>query len=226
MDKASGILPSGLESFAIKQTEKSKGDAALGQEQFLELMVAQLNNQDPMNPMESGDFLGQLAQFGTVNGITELQSSFEQLAGSLQSNQALEASTMVGRSVLVPGDSAYWGGQAGGISGAIELTEATGEVILNIQDAAGQSIKHLSLGAQSEGLVQFTWDGLDDAGVSVPSGNYRFSVEAQVNDQNVSFPTLIQGKVESVSLIPGGGEPQLNLSNIGAVNLGHVRQVL
>ena len=87
-----------LSSDRLKTEPKDK---SLGQDEFLELMMTQLQNQDPLNPAESGEFLSQIAQFGTVNGITELQQSFSTLASSLQSNQALQASTMVGRSVLV-----------------------------------------------------------------------------------------------------------------------------
>jgi flagellar basal-body rod modification protein FlgD len=97
----------------------------LGQDDFLELMVAQLKNQDPMKPMESGEFLGQLAQFGTVNGIRSLQSSSKGLLSTLQSVQALQASNLVGRSVLVKGEAGLWI-KEGHLSGMIELpTQAT-----------------------------------------------------------------------------------------------------
>ena len=105
MDKPSAILPGALDQFALRETETNRDQGELGQAEFFDLMVTQLKNQDPFKPMESGEFLGQIAQFSTVDGIGGLQRSFESLAGSLQSSQALQASTMVGRSVALPGDT-------------------------------------------------------------------------------------------------------------------------
>ena len=105
MATTSGVLPPGLENLTLKsEPEKSKDD--LDQSEFLKLMLTQIKYQDPLKPMEGGEFLSQLAQFGTVSGIAALQSSFDVFASSLQSNQALQASTMVGRTVLVPGNVA------------------------------------------------------------------------------------------------------------------------
>ncbi len=118
------ILPAELQNLALKPpTEKTASDG-LGQDAFLELMLTQIKHQDPLSPMESGDFLSQIAQFGTVNGITELNKSFAALTSSLQSSQALQASTMVGNTVLVPGNISelVTGGQ---ITGAIELNNST-----------------------------------------------------------------------------------------------------
>ncbi len=220
-------LSAGFEALGLRQADnaqqKSKG---LDQDAFLELMVTQLNNQDPMNPMESGDFLGQLAQFGTVNGISQLQTAVSSLASSLQSSQALQASTMVGRTVLVPGNQSPVLPAAGGIAGAVELSEPAANLSIAIQDGAGQTVKTLSMGAQPTGLAQFQWDGLDDAGNAVPAGNYRISAEAQVNGQNVSFATLLRARVDSVSLLPGGAGTQLNLGVLGTVGLEDVREVM
>ncbi len=99
---------------------KTKENDELGQAEFLELMTAQLRFQDPLEPMENGDFLGQIAQFGTVSGINELNTTFNSLNSSFQSNQALQASTLVGRKVLVPSEIGYLGA-TGGLSGSVEL---------------------------------------------------------------------------------------------------------
>ena len=95
IDDINSTGASALEQFAIKQDDTPKDE--LGQSQFLELMITQIKHQDPLNPAEGGEFLSQLAQFGTVNGITELQSSFDVLATTLQSSQALQASTILPR---------------------------------------------------------------------------------------------------------------------------------
>ncbi len=103
-----------------RSTETNKDRNKLGQAEFLELMVAQLKNQDPFKPLENGDFIAQMAQFSAVSGMDKLQSSFDTLAGSLQSNQALQASTLVGRSVLVPASQAPLSPQ-GNIRGVLDL---------------------------------------------------------------------------------------------------------
>ena len=114
MNNSISGLPPELAGLELKQPEKKANDE-LGQSEFLDLMIAQLQHQDPLNPADSGEFLGQLAQFGTVNGITELQNSFADLATSLQSSQALQASTLVGRNVLIPGNVVNFAGGSGAV---------------------------------------------------------------------------------------------------------------
>ncbi len=213
-----------LEKFGLPEKTKDKSDG-LGQDAFMQLMITQLQNQDPMNPMEGEAFLGQLAQFGTVNGITQLQSSFNTLATALQSNQALQASTMVGRGVLVNSEIAPLGA-SGPVNGAIELPKDAMELVLNIKDPAGQVVRQITLGQKPEGLVDFKWDGLDNAGARVPAGNYKVSAEAMIDGKTVVSPVLLEARVESVTLQRNGASPQLNLAGLGSVSLDSVRQVM
>jgi flagellar basal-body rod modification protein FlgD len=195
----------------------------LGQEQFLELMVAQIKNQDPTKPMDSSQFLGQMAQFGTVSGIQELQKSFSQMASSYQSNQALMASSMVGRSVLVPGSTGIL--PAGGaLTGTADLPVSVAELTINITDSAGQQIRRLALGSKQAGEVKFSWDGLDDSGAPVAAGAYEVHAEAMLDGKNYAVDTAITAQVESVTL--GGAKGmQLNLAGLGAVALSDVKQI-
>lgn len=224
MDKTNSISGSVLESLQIKK-DQTKSSNKLGQDDFLNLMIAQLKNQDPSKPAESAEFLSQLAQFGTVNGITELQKSFTTLATSLQSNQALQASTMVGRSVLVDSATARLAG-AEGVDGAVDLDQAAGALTVSIHAADGTLVRRIDLGNQQAGLVRFKWDGLDEGGVGAPPGLYRLKAEASFDGTSVAQPTLVQARVESVTLVPGGGSPQLNLANFGAVAIEDVREVM
>ena len=219
------ILPPELQHLALKQPEKKTASDELGQDQFLELMLTQLQHQDPLNPMESGDFLAQIAQFGTVNGITELNDSFATLSGSLQSSQALQASTMVGNTVLVPGNKSelVTGGQ---ISGAIDLSHSTSNLVLNIADASGQSVRQVDLGLQAAGMTKFVWDGLDNNGDSLPAGNYTIEAAALINSEAVAQSVLVNAKVNSVTLNKNGGEPILNLNGLGAVSISEVREIM
>lgn len=196
-------IPEGLGLTAPKRTASKE----LGQEQFLELMIAQLKNQDPMKPMENGEFLSQMAQFGTVSGIQDLQKSFGQMANALQSNQALMASSLVGRAVLVPGAKLTYTGTPA--LAAAELPQAASDVRVTVTDAGGQVLRQFNLGAQSAGTVKFTWDGLTNAGQPLASGQYNVKVEAVNAGKTSALATYVAARVDSVSL---GGQQGLTLN--------------
>jgi flagellar basal-body rod modification protein FlgD len=219
------ILPPELQHLSLKQPEKSTANNGLGQDAFLELMLTQLQHQDPLNPMESGDFLSQIAQFGTVNGVTELNESFATLSSSLQSSQALQASTMVGNTVLVPGNKStlVTGGQ---ISGAIDIESSTSNLVINIADASGQSVRQVDFGSHAPGMTKFAWDGLDNNGNPLPQGVYTIEAAALINSEPVAQSVFINAKVDSVTLNKNGGEPLLNLNGIGTVSISDVREIM
>lgn len=221
MTTQTGALSSVLDQYSLagQQTQKK---AELDQNAFLKLMMTQLKNQDPTKPMDSSAFLGQIAQFSTVSGIGELQKSFGTLSTALQSNQALQSSTMVGRTVMVEGRTAAVGAE--GLRGAVDLPQSTGALTLGIYSAKGELVKQLSLGARSAGAVPFTWNGLDDAGVAVPPGSYTLKAEAQTASGPVAVGTWLAGKVESVS-VRANEAPRLNLAGLGAVTLDQIKQV-
>ncbi len=225
MADSNTILPAELQNLALKQPEAKKAGSGLDQDAFLELMLTQIKHQDPLNPMESGDFLSQMAQFGTVNGITELNKSFATLSGSLQSSQALQASTMVGNTVLVPGNQSELvaGGQ---MSGAIDLNNSTSTLVMSVFDATGQNVRQINLGSHTAGITRFTWDGLDNSGNPVPGGIYTIEAAASVDGDVVAQPVLVNAKVDSVTLSKSGGEPLLNLNGLGTVSISDVREIM
>lgn len=194
----------------------------LGQEDFLKLMIAQFRNQDPFKPMEDGQFLGQLAQFGTVSGLEELNSSFSQLADSLVSNQALQASTLVGREVLVPAQAAEFRG-SGWVEGAVDLRSPATSVRVQIMDGAGQLVRQIELGPQSAGTAAFRWGGETDAGVPATPGVYRISAQAVVNGQVQAADSLVRAEVQSVAI--GDRGLVLTLPAIGEVPFSAVRTI-
>ena len=211
----------GLGAQAAK-TKKSPDK--LGQTEFLDLMITQLKNQDPFSPMENGDFIAQMAQFSSVTGLAELQQSFDKLANSLQSNQALQASSLVGRSVLVP--SAVGTLSAGGsIRGAIELPASSGAVGVTIQDSSGQVVRRLELGPQAAGSVYFNWDGMSNDGIPVSAGRYFVSADAGINDETVALETLMSASVGSVTLGQGGQGLTLNLTDGNVVDFASVKEI-
>ena len=125
-----------LDSLALKPEVKEK---ALGKSEFLELLVTQLNNQNPLEPQANGDFIAQLAQFSSVEGIDNLNSSFGDLAASLKSSQALQASSLVGRSVLVPGASTVFNQEK--LSGVVQLETSTPQLVVAIKGENGEVLE-------------------------------------------------------------------------------------
>lgn len=225
MAGSNSILPPELQHLAVQPTSNRKASSDLGQDDFLELMLTQIQNQDPLNPMESGDFLSQMAQFGTVNGITELQKSFSSLATTMQSSQALQASTMVGNSVLVQGNGTTLaaGGEA---KGAVDLPQSTSNLTVSVMDSSGQTVRTIDLGSQTAGLTKFSWDGRDDSGQPVAPGGYSFQATSNVNNQAVAQSVYVYARVDSVTLSKTGGEPSLNLNGVGSVGISQVREIL
>src|SRR3954468_5890090 len=140
-----------------------KSKEPLGQNEFMQLMLAQLKNQDPMHAMDPSQFLGQLAQFSTVTGIQGLQSSFSTFSDSMRSSQVLQGATMVGRDVLVAGDTASLGAQ-GNVVGAVDIPEGDSSVTVNVRDSAGQLVRTLTVPADASGVSAFSWDGAADNG--------------------------------------------------------------
>jgi flagellar basal-body rod modification protein FlgD len=201
---------------------RSEAKKEMGQEDFLHLMVTQLKNQDPFKPLESGEFLGQLAQFGTVQGLAGLQTSFDALAGSLVSNQALQASALVGRTALAATSSI---GIAAGqpVGGAVDLAEASSTVTLTIRDAAGQPVRTLDLGARPAGLASFVWDGRTDAGEPAAGGRYTFSAAYRDGTDSVVADTLVSAPIDSVLL--GADGFSVELRGIGELPFTAVREI-
>ncbi|KFI21977.1 flagellar hook assembly protein FlgD [Nitrosococcus oceani] len=209
----------------VRPPDKKAQNTELGLEQFLKLMTAQLNNQDPFEPMDNSTFLSQVAQFGTVKGIQDLQASFQEVSGSLQSNQALQASGLVGRSVLV--SSAESSLEAGGsIRGAVELPSGAASPQLKIFDQAGQLVRTVDLGADQTGTVQFTWDGFKEDGTPATPGRYQFKVEGVTEGGAQGFPTFAAVRVDSVVIGEGSEGLTLNLAGQGSVPFSQIKQIL
>ncbi len=203
------------------ETKKAK---TLGQDDFMKLMVTQMKNQDPSNPMDPSQMLSQMAQFGTVSGIGDLQKSFATLATSLQSNQALQASTMVGRDVLIENSKLNLVDGANSTF-AVDLTKAASQLKVSITDATGQVVRTLSLGKADAGLQDVSWDGLDAQGQRLPAGKYTVNAQATADGKTEAAAALIRVPVESVTLPRNGASPSLNLADYGSVNMDAVRRV-
>ncbi len=221
----------------------------LDQEDFMNLMMAQIKHQDPMKPMENGDFISQMAEFSSVSGLKEIKDSFNTLANALQSSQALQASSMVGRQVLVPGDVAELNAQ-GGIRGSVEIPNEAEKVTVKIFNQAGEQVAAMDLGPQRPGSTQFNWDGVikktDDTVAPVPGSNhqslpenlpghqevraepgvYSVKAEAVIDGEPNAVKTFTVDKVDSVSLAKDKQGVTLNLKHAGATLLSEVQEII
>ena len=198
----------------------------LGQSDFLKLMTTQMTHQDPNNPMQNGEFLSQMAQFGTVSGIQDLQKSFASLATSINSDQALQAASLVGRYVSVQTNQAAL--PAGGdVKGSATLASSTPDLQIVISDTStGEMIKTIDLGMQGQGDVPFTWDGTNSNGTLVSPGVYKVQASANIDGKNTMLPTDIQSLVKSVTMADGTNALKVNLADSTSVNFSQVKQIL
>jgi len=220
---ATNLDLSGLGLRRAEDAEPAKQE--LGQEDFLKLMITQFRNQDPFKPMENGEFLAQLAQFSTVKGLDDLNSSFGELSSSVVSNQALQASTLLGRDVLVTGSAGYL--ESGStLSGAVELTGGAGEVIVQITDVNGVLARQINLGPQPAGLARFQWDGCLADGSAAAQGLYTVKATTLgAGSVQAAAQTLVDARVESVTMSAGQRGLSLSLRGLGEVAFGDVRSI-
>lgn len=195
----------------------------LGQTEFLELMIAQLKNQDPFKAMDPSQFLGQLAQFGTVSGIQEMQSAFTSMTDTMRASQVLDGATMVGREVLVASEDVQLGAE-GSVRGALDVPTGATTVQINVLDSSGQIVRQMTP-SLSTGLSDFTWDGARDDGTRVEPGEYMFEAVANVGGENVALETLVADRVNSVTIDSAKGLT-LNTNGLGARSLSEVRRVM
>ena len=197
----------------------------LGQEDFLSLMIAQVRHQDPFEPIENGEFIGQMAQFATVDGINQMQTSLSDLSKSLSSSQVLEAADLVGRSVLSATDTVHLDDQ-GGVQTSIAQTPGAGLITLDIFDAIGTLVTRRAINPRAEGNTPYIWDGLNDAGQRVAAGDYKLSAHALVDGENVAIATRASQRIESVSFGSGPSSLSLNLENGSRVAFTDVQEIL
>lgn len=222
MSTTGGVSGTGsvLEQYQMKDREVKGND--LGKNEFLELLVTQLNNQNPLEPQENGEFIAQLAQFSTVEGVEKLNSSVSTIMSGFQSSQALQASSLVGRKVIVPTDKAVVD-TSETFKASIALPTSSSNVSVNVYDSSGTAVNRINLGQQEAGNVSFMWDGKDASGKTLPPGTYRFEAQAMYKGETKGLSTSLPANVDSVTLGQNGGELMLNLAGLGSIGLSKVQ---
>lgn len=190
-------------------------------DRFLTLLVTQLKNQDPLNPLDNAQITSQLAQLSTVSGINQLNSTLSSLSASMDAKQYLQAAGLVGHYVVADGNAMTLADKKA--TGAFELAADADRVTVAVTDAAGRVVRQIDMGAETSGVVTFDWDGTDDGGKTLSDGKYTLSVTATSNGKSVTATPLAVGQVKG--LIPGANGGTLNVDGVGRVDLAAVRQI-
>ncbi|MFT7287401.1 MAG: flagellar basal-body rod modification protein FlgD [Halieaceae bacterium] len=214
-------------------TAKANSVEEMGSGDFLTLMVAQLENQDPTKPMDNMQFVAQLAQFGTVSGIQELNEGFSGLSMSLSGNQALEAASLVGRSVMVDGNvgslrelpaSDGSGESEWQLNATVDMGRGAVAGRYFVQDLSGRLLHSGEIPPGNSENVTISWNGRDVNGNLQAPGSYRVSAEALVNGRATTVPVYAHQEVDSVAVETSTGEVTLNLASGRGVPINEVKQ--
>lgn len=192
------------------------------QTRFLNLLITQLKNQDPLNPTDANQMTAQLSQISTVSGIEKLNASMEKLLGSYSGTQNMQAAAMIGKTVLTAGNNLDL--VAGNAVGGINLNSQADKVTVSIRDAAGKLVQTQSLGKQPAGVLNFVWDGKSDSGASLASGKYTFSVEATMGGNKLEVSPLQAGMVNAVTF--GKDGLSMQLANNKSVSYQEILQIV
>lgn len=199
----------------------AKTTAQEAQDRFMTLLVTQMKNQDPLNPMDNAQVTSQLAQLSTVTGIDKLNNTMEALIGSVQSSQSMQASGMIGRVVLTEGNNVDL--FEGDSLFAVDLPASADNVKVTIKDADGIVVREMSLGKQPFGLLELNWGGETNSGEIAADGRYFYEVSATSASGTINTVPMAYSMVNSVSNSADG--IQMNLSNLKTVSLGEIKQV-
>ncbi len=193
------------------------------QDRFLKLLVTQLKNQDPLNPMDNAQLTSQLAQINTVSGIQQLNTTMQSLSTSLLSAQSSQSAGLIGRRVVAEGSQFALTGSATP-TGGVQLAQSADSVKINIIGSAGTVVRQIDLGSLPAGFAGFQWDGLSDSGAKAAAGTYSIQVAATSRGQKVGATPLVAGAVTSVSL--AGGAVRLTVDGVGEIEMQQIKNIM
>jgi flagellar basal-body rod modification protein FlgD len=196
--------------------------AAATQSQFMTLLVTQLKNQDPLNPMDNAQMTSQMAQINTVSGINQLNTTLQALSASMTPNQTVQAASMIGRGALVPGGGVDLASSVG--LGGFSLPTPADSATVSIYNSSGALVDAINLGAQSAGITKWQWNGTNSAGATVPDGSYTFKVNASMAGNAVAANNLQYGLINSVT--QGATGLTLSVGALQNIALTQVQQIL
>ncbi len=219
---------SSINSAAANNVAVNQPNDELSQSDFVELLVAQVKNQDPTKPMDPSQFMNQLTQSSMVNGINDLQKSFDSLATKLSSDQSLQAAGLVGKSVIIPGGESLLAA-GGSINGQLNLEQATSDVKIKIYNSNEELVKTMPLSGDKAGELLFKWDGIGDSGTAVPEGKYQVTAQALIDGEQQAIQVSLETRIDSINLNQNIDGRQvgtvLNLASGQAVTLDEIQEI-
>lgn len=220
-----GVNSTSNENAYVKdlQTPKVKEEKAGDQTDFMKLMIAQLQNQNPLDPKDGAEFLSQLAQFSQVEGITNLNEKVEDLSSRFSSSQALQATALVGRQVRVETNQSLYT-QGSEMTGVAELPASSTNIQMSVTDSSGRLVSQMKLQTSAAGEIPIFWNGINQEGQQVPEGIYHVSVQAEQGGEMEELKTSLDSNVNSVTMGVGGAMT-LNIAGVGALPLEDVTQI-
>ncbi|RCS58199.1 flagellar hook assembly protein FlgD [Parvibium lacunae] len=211
----------GLPGASRPNTEKTTSEAL--QDRFLSLLTTQMKNQDPLNPLENSELTSQLAQINTVTGINQVNSAIESLASGLNGLQTLQSALLMGKGVLVPGNTAQL--TNGQTTTGYELKQPVDNLKMTVKDARGNVVFEKDLGAQQSGVNAYTWDGYDNNGQKLTDGKYSVTWSASQGGNNIEVTGLTYGQVMGVN--QSGNSTSLTVSGQASpYTLSQIRRIL
>ncbi|WP_458735504.1 flagellar hook assembly protein FlgD [Zobellella taiwanensis] len=221
-DYLNGLQWAGGEADSAPVAETGK--QMLKQEDFFSLLTQQLAYQDPFKPADNAQMVSQMTSFAMSEGISEMSSQLTGLNEVMTSNQALQASTLVGQKVLLPSNIGYV--EAGeSLDGVVVAGESASNVKITITNEAGQVVREIALEGPQRGNVPFTWDGLDNQGQAVAGGRYTVKVNALVGNSREDLSALTFARVDSVTLGSATTPTMVNLAGLGGLPLNQVLEI-
>lgn len=207
-----------------KDAAKKNDSGALTQSDFFALLTQQLAFQDPTKPVENDQMIAQMTSFTMADGISSLNTNFKDFAASMNSNQALQASSLVGRTVRVNSDTLIYDG-TNNAYGAIEVPAKTTSMKVSIYDASGALLKSDTVTNPAEGKFELAWDGKNEQEVKQKAGLYTMKIDATVDGKSQSLVTSSYVPVASVTLGTTTADMKLNLLGIGAKKMSDILEI-
>jgi flagellar basal-body rod modification protein FlgD len=205
--------------------DSATGASSLGKDSFLQLLVTQMQNQNPLDPQDNSEFVAQLAQFSSLETMQNLSSSVSSIGSMYQSSQALQASSLVGSSVIVDVGSTTVD-TAKGLTGTVIVPSAATMSSVKVYDADGLIVRTIDMGDQtSANNAKFSWDGKDESGNVLPSGSYSFKADATIDGTSTSLATYLPATVSSVTMGTATTPLTLNLANGTTIAMDKVKQI-
>jgi len=201
---------SGIQSFSDIQERdiKSNGNNKMDQDAFLRLLTTQLQNQDPLNPLDNTEFVAQLSQFSSLEQLTQANSNLQNMTLGIDSVSSATMVDMIGREVVAIGNTFSYDSSDKTLS--FDLNSDAEQVSISIRDSSGKTVFQDNIGALGRGEQSYTWTGVNNDGIKLEEGEYSFFIEATNAEEPVDVTTYIRGMVDQIDYSTGIPAPRVD----------------